>query len=404
MLRTGLATIQWRQMALTPDLSRRGRGGSKTHFYSSLGNNNYLKKRTSRNRFRVDPIENVVELQSGSRRFKPSMVDAYNDRPESSLPVSRLPMETRFAWHANLSEETEKTLLEAELKSATSTSIMRDERWPLFKYQAGSRRTGLIMKKIGVETMWWKDGRKLNATMFQIQNCHVIKYFPRHEHNGRDACLIVGAGLGNPFLKNENYIDYCHQAGVAPKARLARFPITENAALEPGTALQVQHFHVGQHVDIVQRSVDYGITDIVTRFHKKALSKHHYHARKVGSIAGAGSTKQDSSGNWFNELSGRPLKGRRMPGQLGGVDTTAWQRRILRMNTKFQIIWVLGHTPGHVGEYGRVYDTRTTKDQAALAKDAPMFPTYYPELHGTDWTDEIWDADVHCWDDANLTF
>ena len=40
--------------------------------------------------------------------------------------------------------------------------------------------------------------------------------------------------------------------------------------------------------------------------------------------------------NWFNELSGRPLKGRRMPGQLGGVDTPAWGRKVLRMNTKFQ--------------------------------------------------------------------
>ena len=102
------------------------------------------------------------------------------------------------------------------------------------------------MKKIGVETMWWKDGRKLNATMFQVQNCHVIKYFPRHEHNGKDACVIVGAGHGNPFLKNENYVDYCLEAGLAPKAKLARFPITENAALEPGTPLHAMGFLISR--------------------------------------------------------------------------------------------------------------------------------------------------------------
>ena len=77
----------------------------------------------------------------------------------------------------------------------------------------------------------------------------------------------------------------------------------ENSALEPGTQLQVQHFHVGQHVDIVQRSVDYGVTDIVTRFHKKSLGRLHYRARKVGSLGGTGSTKTGNEGNWFNELS-----------------------------------------------------------------------------------------------------
>ena len=77
----------------------------------------------------------------------------------------------------------------------------------------------------------------------------------------------------------------------------------ENSALEPGTPLQVQHFHVGQHVDIVQRSVDYGVTDIVTRFHKKSLGRLHYRSRKVGSLGGTGSTKTGNEGNWFNELS-----------------------------------------------------------------------------------------------------
>ena len=57
------------------------------------------------------------------------MVDAYNDRPETSLPVSRLPMTTNFSWHQNLSEETEKKLLEAELRHNTNHSILKDERW-----------------------------------------------------------------------------------------------------------------------------------------------------------------------------------------------------------------------------------------------------------------------------------
>lgn len=97
-----------------------------------------------------------------------------------------------------------------------------------------------------------------------MQNCHVIKYFPKHEFNGRTGAVIVGAGTGKPFLKNENYTQYCLDAGLTPKAHLARFPITENARLQPGTPLHVQHFHVGQYVDVVLKSVDFGEVDVVT--------------------------------------------------------------------------------------------------------------------------------------------
>ena len=67
--------------------------------------------------------------------------------------------------------------------------------------------------------------------------------------------------------------------------------------------------------------------------------------------------------NWYNELSGRPLAGRRNAGQLGNADTTFWGRKILRMNTKYQIIYVLGTCAGDVGTYGRIYDSRTTKNE-----------------------------------------
>ena len=91
-----------------------------------------------------------------------------------------------------------------------------------------------------------------------------MKYFPKHEYNGKTGAVIVGAGNGVPYLKNENYTQYCLDAGLTPKSKLARFPVTENSRLQPGTPLYAQHFHVGQYVDVVIRSVDFGHVDIVT--------------------------------------------------------------------------------------------------------------------------------------------
>merc|ERR1712131_63057 len=408
--RTQLA-LRFRQLSITEELNRRGYTGSKTAFYSSLGNENYKKKRSSSNRFQVSPIPTVPRLIGGGDRFKPAMVDQFNDRPKTSLPMTKLPKQ-KFAWNQNITEDNLKILkeLDENERNSESKSLFKDADWPIYKYKLGSRRTGLIMKKIGVEALWLKDGTKQICTMFQVQNCHVIKYFPRHEHNGKHACVIVGTGLGNPYLKNENYLDYCLDAGVSPKAKLARFPITENARIEPGRQLHLQHFHVGQKVDIVQRSVDYGFQDVVTRFHKKEVRRAPHHermwkvrGRHVGGIAGRGNTRQGNP-NWFNELSGRPLKGRRQPGQLGGCDTPAWSRKVLRMNTKFQIMWIKGRTPGHVGDYARVYDTRTSANMIGFAREPPMFPTYMPEYHGNEWTDEIFDVSVHPFDEPSIKF
>ena len=95
--------------------------------------------------------------------------------------------------------------------------------------------------------------------------------------------------------------------------------------------------------------------------------------RGIGSVAGRGNNKSNSPG-WFNEMAGRPLAGRRTPGQLGGCDTPYWGRKILRMNTKYQLIYILGTVGGEVGTWGRIYDTRTTKnDLGTLEINCEMY-------------------------------
>ena len=39
-----------------------------------------------------------------------------------------------------------------------------------------------------------------------------------------------------------------------------------------------------------------------------------------------------------------------------------------------------------------------------FAKEPPMFPTYMPEYHGNEWTDEIFDVSVHPFDEPSIKF
>ena len=55
--------------------------------------------------------------------------------------------------------------------------------------------------------------------------------------------------------------DYCGLftgSGVMPKRHLARFPVTDNALLQPGTPLSASHFTVGQWVDVFGRTQERG--------------------------------------------------------------------------------------------------------------------------------------------------
>ena len=55
--------------------------------------------------------------------------------------------------------------------------------------------------------------------------------------------------------KNENYAKFCHEAGIPIKTQCFRFKMTDNAALKPGTKLDVTHFRPGQFVDCTAKTL-----------------------------------------------------------------------------------------------------------------------------------------------------
>ena len=63
-----------RPLAISAPVERRGYTGSKTHFYSSLGNKSYKKFRTAKSNRHVDSaIEILPHLKAGTQRFRVSL-------------------------------------------------------------------------------------------------------------------------------------------------------------------------------------------------------------------------------------------------------------------------------------------------------------------------------------------
>ena len=145
-----------------------------------------------------------------------------------------------------------------------------------------SKRTGVLVKKIGVQPQWLNDGRRILCTLLEVLDNHVISYlspdqwysqsivgkrkaFNRHGEFGR---LTVGAvtadptkvlacfkaSIYTPLQLTAEYMAQFSHAGVPPKEHLASFMVTHDARLHPGTPLSIGHFRVGEYVDVTGRT------------------------------------------------------------------------------------------------------------------------------------------------------
>jgi large subunit ribosomal protein L3 len=141
-----------------------------------------------------------------------------------------------------------------------SSSLLKTEALPAVEWQKGFKRTGLVARKIGHFPLWLKNGRQIATTVLQIADNHVVKYIPPEEFNptqrkpltnykGR-ACLLIGSESIDPNILTAGYAGLFKGTGVMPKKNLSRFIISPEAAILPGTQLNVTHFKVGDFVDV----------------------------------------------------------------------------------------------------------------------------------------------------------
>uniref|UniRef100_A0A8D8THE4 Large ribosomal subunit protein uL3m n=2 Tax=Cacopsylla melanoneura TaxID=428564 RepID=A0A8D8THE4_9HEMI len=261
-----------------------------------------------------------------------------------------------------------------------------------------SRRTGLIGKIIGQYPLWWKNGEKVRTTLVQIPDNHVIKYIPPQDFNPprqmflgenrrRRGCLLVGAESGDPSLYTKEYCGLFKNSGVPPKKRLSRFIITPDAMLPPGTPLTALHFRPREFLDVKGLTVDQGFQGVMKRWGFKGLPATHgvTKSHRRGGCIGGGAGKA------------RVYPGKKMPGHMGNRWRMARGVEILRINTKYNVLFLKGTAiPGSVGSWVYLYDSLLpTKIKQKAKKDIPPphFPTYIEDEDSA--PEDLYHPDLH---------
>jgi len=273
-------------------------------------------------------------------------------------------------------------------------SPLKDAPWdpqPWTNEGIGTRRCGVLALKIGVLPQWLNDGTRYLCTMFQILDCHVINYtspedwdrqfnydkFTRvggrflkklQEKRGIYGVQTVGAMSCDPQRFSNEYSGLFTKAGVLPKRKLTRYFVTPNAAIKPGTELTAKHFRVGDHVIVEGRTIGRGYEGVMIRWgYKGGPSDAHgcsrFH-RRPGNI-GMGIDKANVP------------RGKKMPGHMGNEFRVGFNHKIVRINTKYNVVYIRGVCPGPPHAVMRLFDS-THHDQVSRVtpEDHPPLPTY----------------------------
>ena len=136
---------------------------------------------------------------------------------------------------------------------------------------------------------------------------------------------------------------------VEPKKHLKEFRISDDGFVEVGSDMKVDHFRIGQFVDVTGQSLGKGFAGGMKRHNFRGLEASHgvsVSHRSHGSTGG----RQDP---------GRVFKNKKMAGHMGDEQVTMQNLQVIGVDLENSILLIKGGVPGHKGSI--VYITDAVK-------------------------------------------
>ena len=204
----------------------------------------------------------------------------------------------------------------------------------------------IIGKKVGMTQIFDEAGKVIPVTVVEAGPCVVIQK-KTTENDGYEA---VQLGFGDVTTKHVTKPMQGHfaKADVAAKKTLKEFRLADCAALNVGDVVKADTFAVGDSVDVSGTSKGKGFAGTIKRhgFHRGPMghgSKSHREPGSLGPMTSGGG--------------GKVVKGKKLPGQMGGNQATVLHLSIVKVDMDKNLILVKGGIPGAKGSLVMIRDT-----------------------------------------------
>ncbi|MGE0714973.1 MAG: 50S ribosomal protein L3 [Alphaproteobacteria bacterium] len=228
-------------------------------------------------------------------------------------------------------------------------------------------RTGLIARKLGMTRVFTAEGEHVPVTVLQVDTCKVVAQRTQE----KDGYVALQLGLGKAKVKNVTKPMRGHfaKAKVEPTRKLVEFRVDADGLVDVGAEITVDHFLVGQKVDVTGTSIGKGFAGAMKRHNFGGLRATHgvsVSHRSHGSTGG----RQDP---------GKTFKNKKMAGHMGDVRVTTQNLTVVRTDVERGLLLIRGAVPGAEGGVVLVRDAAKRKRPDGVPYPAAVRAAAQPE-------------------------
>ncbi|MBM4054083.1 MAG: 50S ribosomal protein L3 [Planctomycetes bacterium] len=194
----------------------------------------------------------------------------------------------------------------------------------------------LLGEKMGMTQIYTDDGVVVPVTLIKAGPCSVLQ-IKTSENDGYSA-IQLGYGDKKKKRATKPEVGHAEKASLLPCRFVREVKPDENAEINLGQTVTLSMFDDVKKVDIAGISKGKGFAGVMKRWGMK------------GGLQTHGSTRHRSVGSiGSNTDPGRVIRGKRMPGRLGGDRVTVKNLEIVKIDKNKNILFVKGAVPGHKG-------------------------------------------------------
>ena len=195
---------------------------------------------------------------------------------------------------------------------------------------------GLIGRKLGMASVFAEDGAVEHVTLIECGPCFVTQV----KTMSTDGYRSVQLGFEEIIAKKVTGGVKGHLArnGLPGLRILREFRIGSSVELEEGQKLTADVFESGDYVDVTGKAKGKGFQGVMKRHGFRGGPKTHGQSDRQRSPGSIGATTTP----------GRVLKGKRMPGRMGGGRVTVQNLMVALVDVERNLIGVRGAVPGPV--------------------------------------------------------
>lgn len=198
-------------------------------------------------------------------------------------------------------------------------------------------RCGAVGKKLGMTQIFTDNGQVLPVTLLEFEK-NVVVACKKEEIHGYDA-IVIGYGRAKQNKISKPLKGILAAVGISDVKGLKEFRISKEYFREIGEEIAIEHFSLGQYVDVVGSSIGKGFAG--------AMKRHNFAGLEATHGVSVSHRAHGSTGN--RTLPGKVFKGKKMAGHLGAERVTAQNLQVVDVNKELNVLAVLGCVPGSKG-------------------------------------------------------